>query len=84
MSDVEFPVEPGDTVRWWTSTGFATGQFVRFNRRGRPVVVPTGKRSERTVDDLFPVNDQHMIRLRGRVTKPGYNDDAPQRRTRRR
>lgn len=84
MTDPGFPVKPGDTVRWWTKTGFTTGHFVRFNRKGNPVVVPAGKRKEKTVDRLYPVNDQRMVRERGRVTLSGYNDDAPSRRTRRR
>ena len=72
-----FPVEPGDTVRWWTKEGFSTGRFVRFARDGRAVVVPVGKRSEKYVDRLYPVNDLKSVARRGRVTLSGYNDDAP-------
>lgn len=83
MTDPGFPVNPGDTVRWWTKTGFAHGSFVRFNRRGNPVVVPAGKSRERSVDRIYPVNDERMKRLRGHATLSGYNDSSPKR-TRRR
>lgn len=69
-----FPVQEGDTVRWWTREGFANGRFVRWSRKGKPVVIPAGNRSEKYVDRIYPVNDGRMVAKRGRVTMSGYND----------
>lgn len=80
----EFQVEPGDTVRWWTKTGFAVGYFVRYNRNGKPVVVAVGRKKEKAVDDIYPVNDGKMVSKRGLVRVEGYNAEAPARKTRRR
>lgn len=80
----DFPVQPGDTVRWWTSEGFAVGHFVRYSRKGKPVVIPVGNKSEKYVDDIYPVNDGRMVSQRGRVTVSGYNEVAPHRKARRR
>jgi hypothetical protein len=80
----EFPVEPGHTVRWWTKTGFVTGRYVRHNRNGRPVVVAAGKKKEKAVDDIYPVNDGHMVSKRGRITVSGYNESEPRPKGRRR
>lgn len=71
-----FDVHEGDTVRWWTNTGFATGHYVRHNRKGRPVVRQAGKRRERAVDEIYPVNDGRMVARRGRVEVSGYNDTS--------
>lgn len=80
----EFPVQPGDTVRWWTKTGFVNGRYVRHNRNGKPVVVAAGRKKEKAVDDIFPVNDGRMVSQRGRVTVSGYNDPTRQGKRRRR
>lgn len=80
----EFEVKPGDTVRWWTQEGFATGHYVRHSRKGKPVVVPVGNKSEKYVDDIYPVNDGKMVAKRGHVRVEGYNAEAPARKTRRR
>jgi hypothetical protein len=72
-----FPVEPGDPVRYVTKAGhLAVGYFVRFNRKGRAMVRAVGARGEKAVDVMFPVNDRQMVAKRGRLTVSGYNDGS--------
>lgn len=80
-----FEVEAGDTVRWYTtSEGFVTGFFIRMNRKGKPVVKKPLRKSEETVDEIFPVNDTRMVKQRGYVVKEGYNDPSQTKQARRR
>jgi hypothetical protein len=80
----DFPVEPGDTVRYVTKAGLlGVGHFVRFNRNGRPMIRPVGARGEKAVDTMFPVNDRKMVAKRGRLTLSGYNDTSTTTKTKR-
>lgn len=83
-SVTDFPVEPGDPVRYVTKAGYlAVGYFVRFNRNGRAMVRAVGARKEKAVDTMFPVNDRKMVAKRGRLTVSGYNDTSTTTKTKR-
>ncbi len=76
-SQSPFDPQTGDLVRVYQSSGgFTTGVFVRYNRAGKPVVIPTGRKREKVYDKLYPVNDSKRVTERGRVILDGYNDTS--------
>ena len=65
-----FPLDPDDRVTFIGRTGFVTGIFRTWDRKGRAVVaVPEyGGRIIRVPrDSLRPCNDAAMVAKRGRV-----------------
>lgn len=84
-SQSPFDPQKGDLVRvYQESGGFTTGVFVRYNRAGKPVVIPTGRKREKAYNKVYPVNDAKRVAERGRLVLDGYNDTSKPTKQRRR